>query len=135
MKCNPDKINEFLSNDNIDLITREFVINLFKKFCEKEDNEINPSKILLLDLGFYEVDKSELEDLDEYELEVIDFYKISTFHIELKKMLFEYFLKTMDDNPTDFGESFFINDLKMIVHYSDWKRINRKNKLDNLNNL
>ena len=137
MKCHSDKINNFLNSDNVDLITKEFVINLFTKFIKNVNEDIISSKILFIDLGFYEVEKSDLENEDEDELEVIDFYKISNCHIELKKMMFDYFLKTIaeDDDTTDFGESFFVKDLKMIVPYSDWERVNRKNKLDNINKL
>lgn len=135
MKCNFERINSFLSSDKFDIITKEFVINLFTKFCKDDRKDIISSKILFLDLGFYEVDKSDLEYEDEDELEVIDFYKISSLHIELKKMMFNYFLKKIDDDITEFGESFFIQDLKLIVPYSNWKRVNRRNKLDNLNKI
>ena len=75
MKCHSDKINNFLNSDNVDLITKEFVINLFTKFIKNVNEDIISSKILFIDLGFYEVEKSDLENEDEDELEVIDFYE------------------------------------------------------------
>jgi hypothetical protein len=137
MKCNYIKISNFLGNDSIDNDTKEFVLNIFRIFFKNEPNSIIEAKILFLDLGFYEVDKSDLEDEDEEDLRVIDFYKISNLNINLKKMLFGYFLEILNGTSeiNDFAESFFSEDLKIFIPYSDWKRINRKNKLNNLNSL
>lgn len=137
MKCNYDKISNYLSNESIDNDTKEFVLNIFRIFIKSDPNSIIEAKILFIDLGFYEVDKSDLEDEDEEDLKVIDFYRISTLNANLKKMLFDYFLDILNgaSDVSDFAESFFSEDLKIFISYSDWKRVNRKNKLNNLNKL
>lgn len=143
MKFHFEKFNNFFTSD-FDKDVKDFVIEIFNALLKDTDNNIDifKSKILFLSLGFYEIEKSDDDALNSYEddeLDVIDFYKFSRINPDFKKLLLSIIqvqLTTSDDgNDSEFFDDFIRNDLKVIVKFQDWNKINRKNKLKKLNEL
>jgi len=133
MKCYPDKINQFFSNPNFSDETKNLVLDLFTLFCKEDCESI--AKVVFLSLGFYEVENSDEVGDDDL---VIDFVKIEGLPPILKKMIIELLMKTMKNNSATDGSfisDFFIEDLKIMIQYDNWLKVNRKNKLDVLNNI
>lgn len=133
MKVNKEKINQFFESDKFGEDIKEFVLEMLEILFKDSDN-IYSSKILFLDLGFYEIDQN--DDIEDDE-KVINFYELSILTSKLRKLIIDKIINLIkDENKTsDFFDSFVIDDLKIFVYYEDWKKINRKNKLEVLNKL
>ena len=125
MKCNPDKINNFYKGGKFEQDIKDFVSYLFT--VSDADESI---RFAFLDLGFYEIENE--EDVEE-DSKVIDFYKLSNFDPKLRKVIFKITKKAVSDEVSDFFDSFITEDLQIVIPYKKWKKINRKNKLTELN--
>lgn len=133
MKFNLKKFNDFFESNNYEQDINDFVIKLYNHFMEK-DGDIMEIKISLLDLGFYEIEK---DDIDDYEDTcIIDFYKLSTINKKIRpdiiKNIFDFII---GENQTDFFIDMATEDLKILIVYDEWKISNRRNKLNKLNNI
>jgi hypothetical protein len=136
MKCNINKINEFFEGDKFDKDIKKFILKIFLLLSKDKYNfDIISAKILLLSIGFYSVEKDDDIDEDDDSYKVIDFYKLSSMSPKIRKYIFKslfYYIKK-ETELNDFCEDFIYNDTKIIVPYKKWNKINRKNKLYNLN--
>lgn len=135
MKCNVDKINEFFNGDKFDKDIKKFVMKLFKEFFELKNSyfDEDEARICFLCLDFYSVEKD--DDLNDENYKVIDFYTISLLAPKFKKYILELllkYIKNKSDINTDFVNEFMLEDIKILIPYEKWFKINRKNKLKKL---
>jgi hypothetical protein len=136
MKCYPEKINAFLENEKIDTDIKDFVLALFKNFTSipKAFMPIGV-KISFLALGFYEVEAEDEDELDGDE-PVIDFYKLNNLTPSFRMFIIKLINKGFKHEKfSDFANELLGEDLKVIIEYKDWKKMNRKNKLEMLNKI
>jgi hypothetical protein len=131
MKCNPAKINSFFENNIYHQDIKDLVICLLRSFSESDDFEdvLNPG-VAFLDLGFYEIEKD--DDLGNEK--VIDFYTLSKLSPSLRKIVIKTLKKAIKRGASNDFFDEFIQDLGVIIPYDKWYRVNRKNKLKELDN-
>lgn len=140
MKVNKEKINQFFESDKFDEDIKEFVLEMLEILFKDSDYlpvvqkiPCESAKILFLDLGFYEIEGEDIED----DARVINFYELSKLTPKLRKLIIDTLLKLIKDQSktSEFFDDFVIEDLKILVYYENWKKTNRKNKLETLNKL
>lgn len=145
MKINIDNINNFFKSDDYEQDVKNFVIKLFNKFCHNiYDSEIalyrscpgfTVPKFLFLDLGFYEIENDNFGS-DFEGANIINFHLLNKFDSNFRKMLINtiessYFKGSL----TDFGSELLYDDTKVIFPFSEWKKVNRINKLEKISNI
>lgn len=132
MKINKEKINQFFEGDKFDQDIKDFVLCLMECVFRSSDNIVS-AKLIFLNLGFYDLE--ETDDIGDDE-KIINFYELSKLAPDLKKLVLKLLTSLIkDDGKTgDFFDD-FMDELKIFVYYEDWKKINRKNKLDVLNKI
>lgn len=135
MKINIDNINNFFKSIDYEQDVKNFVIKLFNKFCHNNiyDNEIEP-KFLFLDLGFYEIENDNF-DSDFEGANIINFHLLNKFDSNFRKMLINAIESCFKDSLTVFGSELLYDDTKVIFPFSEWKKVNRINKLEKISNI
>ena len=133
MKCNLEKINQFFESDKFNDDIKDMVLDLLKMYGSSvKDDEFINTKIVFLGLDFYEIEPDD-EPGDEHV--VIDFYKLNNLNIKLQKFIISIIIESFkNEGSFDFAWEFIQEDLKIVIPYKEWYKINRKNKLNELNN-
>lgn len=136
MKINIDNINNFFKSNDYEQDVKNFVIKLFNKFCRNNiHNEIEP-KFLFLDLGFYEIENNDNFGSDFDGVNIINFHLLNKFDSDFRKMLINTIESSyFKDSLTDFGSELLYDDTKVIFPFSEWKKVNRINKLEKISNI
>jgi hypothetical protein len=135
MIFNLKKFNAFFEGDKYDQEIKDFVLKIYDTFFSNSV-DILTSKYLLLDLGFYDLSKEDIEDQDSYDLYIIDFYRLISLNPVFRTNVMILLLKyAKEEYVNEFYIDMISEDLKILIVYEDWKISRRRNKLDNLDNL
>jgi len=136
MKLDIKKFNEFFS---IKTDIQEIALKLFEFFINKEGyiSDSNHIRMYFYDLGFYSLESNDIQNDDDSYYEdyyIINFNAIKNLNDPLKKLALDFIIKFVSEEiNNDFHSEFMIDDLEILVRYEDYDKINRKNKLENLN--
>ena len=135
MKCNIERISQFIENDKIDQDIRDFVYKVYKKsFQDYTDDSI---KFFFMDFGFYELTKEDEDDYDttDEDHQVLDLYKLLKMNSKFRKLILKPLYKYIIGEGTSTFFDDFLAESKLINQYEKWKKVRRKNKLLALNDL
>ena len=132
MKLNKKKIEDFFASEMFDDEVKNFVSHLIFDYSFNSSN-LPACQVTLLSLYFYDVEKG--DDIDE-ESPIFNIPALQRLTPQLRTLIIDILKRILDKENRHSSDEFasdFLLGMEILVYYKDWERINRKNKLENLN--